>query len=111
MKQLLSLALALATLTMWAGLATAQTTDRSTTSGTSSRGKPTKEQMTGKVTEVNSRAKTFTVTAKGNTVVFSGANLSTLPKVGQVVDITYTQAPGGGPLTSITFNESRSNVY
>ena len=111
MKKLLSLTLALAMLTMSTGLATAQTTDRSTISGTSNRGKPTKDQMTGKVMEVNSQAKTFTVTAKGKTVVFSGANLSKLPKVGQVVDITYTQAPGGGPLTSITFNESRSNAY
>jgi hypothetical protein len=111
MKRLLGLTLALAMLTMWAGLATAQTTDRSTTSGTSNRGKPTKEQITGKVMGVNSQARTFTVMAKGKTVVFSGANLPTLPKVGQVVDITYTQTPGGGPLTSITFNESRSNAY
>ena len=111
MKKLLSVTLALAMLTMSTGLATAQTTDSSTISGTSNRGKPTKEQMTGKVMEVNSQARTFTVTAKGKTVVFSGVNLSTLPKVGQVVDITYTQALGGGPLTSITFNESRSNAY
>lgn len=111
MKKLLTLTLVLAILTMSTGLATAQATDRSTVGGTSNRGKPTKEQMTAKVMEVNSQAKTFTVTAKGKTVVFSGANLSTLPKVGQVVDITYTQAAGGGPLTSITFNESRSNVY
>lgn len=111
MKSLLSLSLALAFLTMSSGLATAQTIDRSTIDGKSSRGKPTKEQMTGKVMDVDSRAKTFTVMAKGKTIVFSGANLSNLPKVGQIVDITYTQAPGGGPLTSITFNESRSNAY
>ena len=111
MKNLPSLSLALALLTMSTGLATAQTTDRSTIEGTSSRGKPTKEQMTGKVMEVNRQTKTFTVTAKGKTVVFSGANLPNLPKVGQIVDITYARAPGGGPLTSITFNESRSNVY
>ncbi len=111
MKKLPSLTLALAILTMSIGLSTAQTTDRSTISGPSNRGKPTKEQITGKVLEVNSQARTFTVTAKGKAVVFSGSNLSTLPKVGQVVDITYTQAPGGGPMTARTFNESRSNPY
>ena len=111
MKSLLSLTLALAILTMSAGLAISQTTDRSAVGGASNRGKPTKEQMTGKVIEVNSQARTFTVTAKGKTVVFSGADLAALPKVGQVVDITYAQAPGGGPMTSITFNESRSNAY
>ena len=110
MKTLLCLTLALAMLTMSTGRASAQTTDRSTIGGTSNRGKPTEEQMTGKVMEVNSQARTFTVMAKGKTVVFSSANLSTLPKVGQVVDITYTRAPGGGPLTSRTFNESRSNA-
>ena len=110
MNKPLSLTLALAMLTLSIGLATAQTPERSTSDGTSSRGKPTKEQMTGKVTEVNARAKTFTITSKGKTVVFSGASLSALPKVGQVVDITYTQSPGGNP-SSITFNESRSNAY
>ena len=111
MNKLSSLALALVMLTMPIGLAIAQTADRSTTGGESSRGKPTKEQRTtGKVMEVNSQAKTFTLEAKGKTAVFSGANLSRLPRVGEVVDVTYTETPGGGPLTSITFNESRSNV-
>ena len=107
MKKLLSLTLAL---TMSAGLATAQTTDRSTVGGTATRGKPTKEQFTGKVMEVNSQARTFTVTAKGKTVVFSGAELPSLPRVGQVVDITYTLATVGGKPTAKTFNESRSNA-
>ena len=111
MKKPLSLTLALAMLTLSTGLATAQTPGKPAIDGAASRGKPTKEQMTGKVMEVNSQARTFTVTAKGKSVVFSSASLSKLPKVGQVVDITYTQAPGGGPLTSITFNESRSNAY
>lgn len=111
MKKPLSLTLALAVLTMSIGLATAQTTNQSTVSGATNRGKPTKEQITGKVMEVNSQARTFTVTAKGKTAVFSGANLSRLPKVGEVVDITYTETPGGGPLTSITLNSSRSNAY
>ena len=111
MKKLLSLTLAVAMLTTLIGLATAQTTDKPATSNTSNRGKPTKEQMTGKVMEVNNQAKTFTVTAKGKAVVFSGANLAKLPKVGEVVDITYTETPGGGPLNSINLNSSRSNIY
>ena len=111
MKKLLDLTLAIAMLATSIGIATAQTTDRSTMGNAANRGKPTKEQMTGKVMEVNDWARTFTVTAKGKTVVFSGANLAKLPKVGEVVDITYTENPGGGPLNSINLNSSRSNTY
>ena len=111
MNKLLTLTLAVAMLTSLMGFAAAQTTDKPPTSSTSNRGKPTKEQMTGKVMEVNNQAKTFTVTAKGKAVVFSGANLAKLPKVGEVVDITYTETPGGGPLNSINLNSSRSNIY
>jgi len=110
MKTLPILMLAVAMLATSAGLATAQTTDRSTASGTAGRGKPTKEQLTGKVTEVNSQARTFTVLSKGKAVVFSGAEMSALPKVGQVVDVTYTRVTGGGLPISKTFNESRSNA-
>ena len=107
MNKLPSLALVLPVLTMSIGPAAAQTADPSATSSTSNRGKPTKEQITGEVVEVNSQAKTFTVTAKGKTAVFSGANLPRLPKVGEVVDITYTETPGG-PLTSTAVNPSVS---
>jgi hypothetical protein len=111
MKKLLSLALAVAMLSTLFGLATAQTIDKSTTDSTSARGKPTKEQMTGKVMDVNNQTKTFTVTVKGKAVVFSGANLAKLPRVGDVVDITYTETPGGGPLTSVDLKTSRSTNY
>jgi hypothetical protein len=111
MKKWPNLTLVLAILATSIGLAAAQTTDKSTMSGPSIRGKPTKEQMTAKVMEVNNQAKTFTVTAKGKTIVFSGANLPKLPKVGEVVEITYTETPGGGPLNSINLNSSRSNSY
>ena len=111
MKKLLSLILAVAMLPTSFGLVAAETTDKSTASGASARGKPTKEQMTGKVMEVNNQTKTFTVTAKGKMVVFSGATLPKLPRVGDVVDITYTETPGGGPLTSINLNSSKSNSY
>ena len=111
MKKLLILTLAFATLATSIGLATAQTADKSTAGSTSNRGKPTKEQMTGKVMEVNNQTKTFTIAAKGKMVIFSGANLPQLPKVGEVVDIAYTETPGGGPLNSISLNSSRSNAY
>jgi hypothetical protein len=78
-------------------------TDRALTFG--------RERMIGKVVEVNNQAKTFTVIAKGKSVAFSGAQLSKLPMVGEVVDITYTETPGGGPFTSIQLNSSRSNAY
>jgi len=111
MNKLPSLALALG-VTLSIGLAPAQTIDQSPTNGTSNRGKPTKEQITGEVVEVNSQAKTFTVTAKGKTAVFSGANLPRLPQVGEVVDVTYTQTPGGGPLTSTAISTPRRrNAY
>jgi hypothetical protein len=61
--------------------------------------------LKGKVTEVNNQAKTFTVA-----VVFSAAKLSKLPTVGQIVDITYTETPGGGPLEASNLNLSKSNI-
>jgi Cu/Ag efflux protein CusF len=66
--------------------------------------------MTGKVTQVDPATKTFTVMAKGKPVTFHGGNLKSLPKVGDVVDITYTENPSG-PAESINLNSSRSNIY
>lgn len=111
MKMLLVLALFVAMPALLLGLASAQTLEKSTRGTTSDRGKPTKEQMTGKVIEVNARARTFTVMAKGKAIVFSGAMLSKLPTAGEIVDITYTEAPAGGPPNSIMLNSSRSNIY
>ena len=68
--------------------------------------------MTGKVTAVDPKAKTFTVTAKGKPFTFSAAELKgPLPEVGKILDITYTQATPGGTLKSIALNSSRSNIY
>ncbi len=64
--------------------------------------------MTGKVTQVNPTANTFTVMANGQMVTFNGANLNALPKVGEIIDITYTQTPGG-PMSATTINNSKSN--
>ena len=66
--------------------------------------------MTGKVTQVDPATKTFTVVAKGKPVTFHGGNLKSLPKAGDVVDITYTENPVG-PAESINLNSSRSNIY
>jgi hypothetical protein len=66
--------------------------------------------MTGKVTAVNTQAKTFTAMADGKEVVFSAETLTKLPTVGETVDITYT-GPPGGPFKSISLNSSRSNIY
>jgi hypothetical protein len=53
-------------------------------------------RMTGKVTEVNDTAKTFTVMANGKAATFTGPKVKDLPKVGEIVDITYT-GPLAGP--------------
>ena len=65
--------------------------------------------MTGKVTEVSSAAKTFTVTAKGKATTFSAADLKVMPKIGAVVDITYTTTPGG-QMRATTVKSSKSNT-
>ena len=41
---------------------------------------------------------------------FSAAKLKVLPKIGEVIDITYTQTPGG-PLEATTVNTSKSNTF
>ena len=65
--------------------------------------------MAGKVMQVNEKAKTFTVMSKGKEVTFNASKLTSLPKVGQIVDITYTQT-GGGPLEAANLNLSKSNI-
>ena len=66
-------------------------------------------EMTGKVTQVNPTAKTFTVMAKGQAVTFTAANL-TLPKVGEILDITYTETPGGTKKAT-TINSTKSQTF
>lgn len=60
-------------------------------------------KMTGKVTQVNPTGKTFTVMAKGKPFTFGSKSLKVLPKVGEVIDITYTEKPGG-PMEATTIN-------
>ncbi len=75
------------------------------------RGKPTKDQrqMTGKV--IRQSGNTFTVLSGGKEVTFSAAKTGDywqFPKVGETIDITYTQTPGG-PLEAVTVRGSKSN--
>lgn len=61
-----------------------------------------------KVTQANDKDKTFTVMSKGKSVKFSAAKLKALPKVGEIIDITYTQNPGG-PMEATTVKGGKSN--
>lgn len=73
------------------------------------------QRITGKVTQVDEGAKTFTVMAKGKPFTFDASEMKALPKVGEIIDITYTKTKNGtngeGPMKSISLNSSRSNVY
>ena len=62
--------------------------------------------MTGKVVRVNEKDKTFTVE-----VTLSAKTLLTLPEVGKIYDITFTQTTPGGPLEAVKLNSSKSNIY
>ena len=66
-------------------------------------------KMTGKVTQVNEKANTFTVIAKGKPFTFGSKLLKVRPMVGAIIDITYTENPGG-PMEATNLNSSRSNI-
>jgi hypothetical protein len=74
---------------------------------TAARGKPTKDQrqVTGKV--ISQSGKSFTVSANGKEITFSGAKLKDLPpKVGDTVVVTYNPA---SPQEAVTVKSSKSN--
>jgi len=81
------------------------TTVKSSKSNSSDRGAA--DKLTGRV--LSQQGRNFTVMANGKTVTFSGAKLKDLPKVGDIVDITYTQSPGG-PMEATTVKSSKSNT-
>jgi hypothetical protein len=61
--------------------------------------------VTGTVTQVDAKKKTFAVE-----VTFSGKNLKgTFPEVGKFYDITFTQPTAGGPLEATTIHGTKSN--
>ena len=109
----LTSALTLLVLTAFTGLAAAQpkAQERGQPAGAEKKSvdKASPKLMTGKVTQVNEKAKTFTVMAKGKEVVFNAARVKSLPKVGEVIDVTYTEG-GGGLLEASNLNLSKSNI-
>jgi hypothetical protein len=50
----------------------------------------------------------FTAVSDGKELTFSGAKLKEFPKVGETIEVTFTQAPGG-PLEATTVKSSKSN--
>jgi hypothetical protein len=115
MEKLRTLTLALAALATLSGLATATTlqqqsratTVKSAKSNSSDRvaaDSASPRLLKGKVTGVDTKARTFTLA-----VGFSAAKLSMLPTVREIIDITYTETPDGGPMEATTVKGSKSN--
>jgi hypothetical protein len=71
--------------------------------------KATPTLMTGKVTQVDAKAKSFTIMAQGKSVTFSAAELPALPANGDMVDVTYIVTPAGSFKAS-NLNLAKSNV-
>jgi hypothetical protein len=71
--------------------------------------KATPKLMTGRVTQVDAKAKSFTIMTGGKRVTFSAAELRALPANGDVVEVTYVVTPGGSFKAS-NLNLSKSNV-
>lgn len=63
--------------------------------------------MTGKV--VKAGGNSFNIEAKGKQHTFVANNFKTLPKVGAIVDVTYT-GTAGGPMHATTVKGSKSNT-
>ena len=108
MKRLPTLTLALVALAAFDGLAAAQpkTEEKRQPAGVEMK-QPAREEkklldkaspqlMKVKVVKVNERAKTFTVTVAGKEMTLNNPDLKSLPKVGDVVDITVSGPVGGG---------------
>jgi trimethylamine:corrinoid methyltransferase-like protein len=105
MKKLLTLALAVVALAAFTGLGAAQEKDKEKSRPT---GVEKKQPAPGektikldkpilqgvKVTQVNEKAKTFTVMAKGKEITINAAKLKSLPKVGDTVYINAGIAVG-----------------
>ena len=59
-------------------------------------------KLTGKVTEADPKAKVLTVMAHGRAITFSAATLTRLPKIGEMVDVSFTLKPDELPLATST---------
>ncbi len=104
MKRLLTMVLSISVLAVFIGLAAAQQAGEKKTVD-----KASPKLITGKVMSVDLKAKAFTIVSKGKEITFRASKLKTLPKTGDVIDITYTDT--GGPMEAINLNSSRSNIY
>src|SRR5712691_5458414 len=111
MKKLVTLALALSVLAAFPGLSGAQTAaEKKPTAGEKRIDKPSPQLMTGKVTQVNAQEKTFTLVAQGKEYTFTFQQIVFPYQVGEVIEVTYTENPGG-PMEATNLNSSKSNIY
>jgi hypothetical protein len=110
MKKLLTMALALIVLAAVPSLSVAQkAAEKKPTVGEKHIDKPSPKLMTGKITQVNEQEKTFTIVAKGKEYKFTFQKIEFPYKVGEIIDVTYTENPGG-PMEATNLNSSRSNI-
>ena len=105
MKSVVTLALSGALLITIAGLSAAQP-KAERRPATDAVGERPSAKMCGKVTQVDDKVKTFTISAKGKTVAFDAAQMKTLPKLGDTVDVTYLAT--GDPLKGLNVSKSKS---
>lgn len=59
-------------------------------------------KLTGKVTGADPKAKVLIVMTQGRAISFSAAPLTKLPKVGEMVDVSFTLKPDELPLATAT---------
>ena len=114
MKRLLVLILGIAVLATLGALGTAKATSsvKSSKSNTSDKASP--KLITGKVSQVDQKTRTFTLKGKGKMPAYKFFFPKTggPPKVGDVVEVTYTGTLGGAePAQATNLNSSRSNIY
>ena len=107
MKKLLTLTLALVALAAFSGLGVAQqkTEEKHQPTGVEMKQPATGEKKMDKaspqlikvkVLKVNESAKTFTVMVKGKEKTLNAPDLKSLPKAGDIIEITVSDAGGGG---------------
>jgi len=104
--------LALVAVALLAGLGEAQKSIQEKKQATEKHKSTPRGMVTGKVTQVDSKEKTFTLVAKGKTYRFVLEKATQLPKVDTTIDVTYEGTPDDSkPLAAkaIQLNTSRSN--
>jgi hypothetical protein len=95
MRPVTTLALTAALLIGVAGLGAAQPKSDAGRATDAQGERSSPKQVCGKVTEVDGKARTFTISARGKPMTLDAAQVKTLPKVGDTVDVTYS--PSDGP--------------